>query len=86
MGELLLSDSDVLRRIGRGTFGRVYLARVRDGSGGALFAVKKVLNDEKVLLATSYLATTTHELLSSKRRSTSLSFFSSLTVSIHLHS
>ena len=85
MGELLLSDSDVLRRIGRGAFGRVYLARVRDG-GGALFAVKKVLNDEKVLLATSYLATTTHELLSSKRRSTSLSFFSSLTVSIHLHS
>ena len=40
-----------------GTFGRFYLARVRDGSGGALFAVKKVVNDE-MLLAISYLATT----------------------------
>ena len=55
--ELLLSrqplkpcDLEVLRRIGRETLGRAFLARVRDG-GGALFAVKVLKNE--TLLVTS---------------------------------
>lgn len=40
-------DLEVLREIGRGAFGRVYVARVRSG-GGALFAVK-VLRKSAVL-------------------------------------
>ena len=44
-------DLEVLRGIGRGTFGRVYLARVRDGGGG-LFAVK-VLKKKELIRARS---------------------------------
>ncbi|EGB06545.1 hypothetical protein AURANDRAFT_3088, partial [Aureococcus anophagefferens] len=42
-------ELEVLREVGRGAFGRVYLARVR-GGGGALFAVK-VLRKSSVLAA-----------------------------------
>lgn len=44
-GSVKLEDFDIISQLGRGTFGRVYLAELNKGSTKKLYAIKAIRKD-----------------------------------------